>query len=178
MERIAMAMQDGGAGAGARHEAAARAARSTSFCLAAEPLYGPPGRGDFLVSNFHPGAIPGNLVRNDSDGEEVLAGKWGGLFLGYLLGKNFRRNDDACGGERAADPLHCRGIDSELFGNDTHTGSPGAARAYPNSLRHLRSSLARRYHPADSNCERIRSEHFLDLMKQRHSPLLRSGPPV
>src|SRR6516164_8076246 len=24
-----------------------------------------PGRGDFLVSNFHPGAIPGNLVRND-----------------------------------------------------------------------------------------------------------------
>jgi hypothetical protein len=26
------------------------------------------------------------------------------------------------------------GIDSELFGNDTHTGSPGAARAYPNSL--------------------------------------------
>src|SRR6516162_5086849 len=38
MERIAMAMQDGGAGAGARHEAAARAARPTSFCLAAEPL--------------------------------------------------------------------------------------------------------------------------------------------
>ena len=37
----------------------------TSFCLAAEPIYGHPGRGDFLVSNFHPGAIPGNLVRND-----------------------------------------------------------------------------------------------------------------
>src|SRR5215472_16944460 len=50
--------------------------------------------------------------------------------------------------------------------------------AYPNSLRHLRSSLPRRYHPADSNCERIRSEHFLDFMKQQHSPLLRSGPPV
>src|SRR6516162_938992 len=28
-----------------------------------------------------------------SGGEEVLAGKWGGLFLGYLLGKNFRRRD-------------------------------------------------------------------------------------
>src|SRR5262249_49947304 len=28
-----------------------------------------------------------------SGGEEVLAGKWGGLFLGYLLGKNFRRLD-------------------------------------------------------------------------------------
>jgi len=53
MERIAIAMQDGGAGAGARHEAAARAARPTSSCLAAEPLWGPPGRGDFLVSNFH-----------------------------------------------------------------------------------------------------------------------------
>src|SRR6516162_8424485 len=38
LERIAIAMQDGGAGAGARHEAAARAARPTSFCLAAEPL--------------------------------------------------------------------------------------------------------------------------------------------
>src|SRR5215471_14382137 len=62
MERIAIAMQDGGAGAGARHEAAARAARLTSFCLAAEPLYGPPGRGDFLVSNFHPGLISGNLA--------------------------------------------------------------------------------------------------------------------
>jgi len=43
MERIAIAMQDGGAGAGARHEAAARAARPTSFCLAAEPLYWTPG---------------------------------------------------------------------------------------------------------------------------------------
>jgi hypothetical protein len=28
-----------------------------------------------------------------SGGEEVLAGKWGGLFLGYLLGKNYRRHD-------------------------------------------------------------------------------------
>src|SRR5215510_6474295 len=28
-----------------------------------------------------------------SGGEEVLAGKWGGLFLGYLLAKNFWRHD-------------------------------------------------------------------------------------
>src|SRR5262245_36266769 len=28
-----------------------------------------------------------------SGGEEVLAGKWGGLFLGYLLGRNLRRRD-------------------------------------------------------------------------------------
>ena len=31
-------------------------------CLCGAP---PPGRRDFLVSNFHPGAIPRNLVRND-----------------------------------------------------------------------------------------------------------------
>ena len=65
MERIAIAMQDGGAGAGARHEAAARAARPTSFLSCHRASMWPPGRGDFLVSNFHPGAIPGNLVRND-----------------------------------------------------------------------------------------------------------------
>ena len=56
MERIVTAMRDGGSGAGARHEGVA------SFCLADE---GTPGRGDFSVSNFHPDAIPGNLVRND-----------------------------------------------------------------------------------------------------------------
>jgi len=54
MERIAIAAQDGGAGAGARHEAAARAAR----LACAEG----PGTGDFSVSNFHPGLIPGNLA--------------------------------------------------------------------------------------------------------------------
>ena len=51
MERVAIAMQD----AGARHEAAARAAR-------AGMRGGPPGRGDFSVSNFHPDLIPGNLA--------------------------------------------------------------------------------------------------------------------
>jgi hypothetical protein len=51
-------MQDGGARAGARHEAAARAARPTSFfCLAAEPLYGTPRGGTFgfkFSSRPHP----------------------------------------------------------------------------------------------------------------------------
>jgi hypothetical protein len=88
MERIVTAMQDGGAGAGARHKAAARVREATSFCLAAGPLYGPPGRGDFLVSDFHPGLIPGNLASTISGSEDILAGKWGGLFLGYLLRKN------------------------------------------------------------------------------------------
>ena len=50
MERIAIAMQDGVAGA--RHEAAARAARPTSFCLAAEPPYGPPVGGTFWFQIF------------------------------------------------------------------------------------------------------------------------------
>jgi hypothetical protein len=57
MERIAIAMQDEGAGGVCgmrrRHEPRGWRARRA------------PGRGDFLVSNFHPGAIPGNLVRND-----------------------------------------------------------------------------------------------------------------
>ena len=57
MERIAIAMQDGGTGAGARHEAAARAARP--FVLPPNLYKWAPGRGDFLS------AIPGNLVRND-----------------------------------------------------------------------------------------------------------------
>jgi len=40
-------------------------------------------------SKIHPGAIPGNLVRNDSGGEEVLAEKWGGLFWVTSLEKIF-----------------------------------------------------------------------------------------
>ena len=55
MERIAIAIQDGGDGAGARHEAAARATRPTSFCLAA--YMGPPGGGLFgfkFSSRPHP----------------------------------------------------------------------------------------------------------------------------
>ena len=44
-----------------------------------------------------------------SGGEEVLAGKWGGLFLGYLLGKNFRRRDrDHLIPPRSMDAAVCR----------------------------------------------------------------------
>src|SRR6266568_3949479 len=35
----------------------ARAAGQPHFCLATERLCGPPGRGDFLVSNFHPDVV-------------------------------------------------------------------------------------------------------------------------
>ena len=59
MERIAIAIQDGGAGAGARHEAAARAARPTSFFLSCRPtsIMGPPVGGLFsfkFSSRRHP----------------------------------------------------------------------------------------------------------------------------
>ena len=110
MERIAMAMQDGGAGAGARHEAAARAARLTSFCLAAEPLYGPPrGGGTFWFQIFIQASSPEIWSETISGGEEVLAGKWGGLFLGYLLRKNFwRRDRDHLVPPRRMDAAVCR----------------------------------------------------------------------
>ena len=45
MERIAIAMQDGGSGAGAR------AASQPHFVLPPNLYNGPPGRGDFLVSS-------------------------------------------------------------------------------------------------------------------------------
>src|SRR6516164_929153 len=51
MERIAIAMQDGGAGAAAQHGGAG-ARGQPHFCLATERLCGAPGRGDCLVSNF------------------------------------------------------------------------------------------------------------------------------
>jgi hypothetical protein len=45
--------------------------------------------------------------------------KWLGSIAPYRL-----YHGDACGGERAANPLHCLGIDPELFGNDAHTWPP------------------------------------------------------
>src|SRR5262245_17501090 len=59
-----IAMQDGGTGTCAQHGGAGREA-NLIFVLPSNVYVGPPGRGDFLVSNFHPGPIPGNLVRND-----------------------------------------------------------------------------------------------------------------
>src|SRR6516164_5822984 len=60
-----------------------------------------------------------------SGGEEVLAGKWGGLFLGYLLGKIFGgviaiisfRPGDGCSS------LPCRGVLSFRSGAREASGS-------------------------------------------------------
>ena len=87
MQRIAIAMQDGGAGAGARHEAAARG--QPHFCLATERLCGSPVGGTFWFQIFIKAPSLEIWRKTISGGEEVPAGKWGGLFSGYLLGKKF-----------------------------------------------------------------------------------------
>src|SRR5215472_1101649 len=69
---------------------AARAARPTSFLSCQRTSMWPPGRGDFLVSNFHPGPIPGNLAQTIFGGEGgCWRGKWGGLFWVTSLEKIF-----------------------------------------------------------------------------------------
>ena len=94
MERIVTAMQNGGAGAGARHEAAARA-REANLILSCRrtSIMGPPVGGTFWFQIFIQAPSLEIWRKTISGGEEVLAGKWCGLFLGYLLGKNFRRRD-------------------------------------------------------------------------------------
>jgi hypothetical protein len=61
MERIAIAIQDGGAGAGAQHGDAGREANLILSCRRTS-IWDPGGGGTFLVSNFHPGPTPGNLA--------------------------------------------------------------------------------------------------------------------
>jgi hypothetical protein len=69
---------------------AARAAGQPHSCLATERLCGPPGRGTFWFQIFIQAPSPEIWSETISGGEEVLAGKWGGLFLGgYLLRKKF-----------------------------------------------------------------------------------------
>ena len=63
------------------------------FVLPTDLYNGPPGRGTFWFRIFIQASSPETWRKTISGGEEVLAGKWGGLFLGYLLGKNFRRRD-------------------------------------------------------------------------------------
>src|SRR5262249_26684037 len=64
-----IAMQDGGAGAGARHETAAH------FCLATERLCGPPAGGTFRFQIFIKGSSPEIWSETVSGSEEVLVRK-------------------------------------------------------------------------------------------------------
>src|SRR5262249_44097901 len=54
---------------------------------------GPPVGGSFWFQIFIQAPSPEIWSETISGGEEALAGKWGGLFLGYLLGRNYRRRD-------------------------------------------------------------------------------------
>ena len=92
MERIVIAMQDGGAGAGARH-AAVRAARPPHFVLPPNLYMRTPGRGDFSVSNFHPDPIPGNLDENNFGVRGVAGAVSGVACFGLPPWKNFRQRD-------------------------------------------------------------------------------------
>jgi hypothetical protein len=53
----------------------------------------PPVGGTFWFQIFIQAPSPEIWSETISGGEEVLAGKWGGLFLRYLLGRNYRRRD-------------------------------------------------------------------------------------
>src|SRR5262245_17054199 len=66
-----------------------------------------------------------------SGGEEVLAGKWGGLFLGYLLGRNYRRCDrDRLVPPRRMDAAVYRAEVCYPFGGSTGITSSEAARVH------------------------------------------------
>src|SRR5262245_2231970 len=70
---------------------------------------GPPGGRARENRKFIQAPSPEIWSETISGGEEILAGKWGGLFLGYLLGKNFRRHDrDHLVQPRSMDAAVCR----------------------------------------------------------------------
>ena len=119
MERIAVAMQDGGAGAGAQHGDAGREA-NLIFVLPPNVYVGPPVGGTFWFQIFIQAPSPEIWSETISGGEEVPAQKWGGLFLGYLLGKNFRRRDrDHLVPPRRMDAAVCRAEVCYPFGGTT-----------------------------------------------------------
>src|SRR5262249_44707818 len=97
--------------AGARHEAAARAREvNLIFVLPPNVYVGPPGRGTFWFQIFIQAPSPEIWRKTISGGEGgCWRGKWGGLFMGYLLGKNIRRRDrDHLVPPRRMDAAVCR----------------------------------------------------------------------
>ena len=117
MERIAIAIQDGGAGAGAQHGDAGREANLILSCRRTS-IWDPRG-GTFWFQIFIQASSPEIWSETISGGEEVLAGKWGGLFLGYLLGRNYRRRDrDRLVPRRWMDAAVCRAEVCYPFGRE------------------------------------------------------------
>jgi hypothetical protein len=84
MERIAIAMQDGGTRAGAQHGGAGREA-NLIFVLPPNIYAAPPVGGTFWFQIFIQAPSPEIWSETISGGEEVLAGKWGGLFWATSL---------------------------------------------------------------------------------------------
>src|SRR5262249_26019702 len=79
------------------------------FVLPPNVYMAPPVGGTFWFQIFIQAPSPEIWSETISGGEEVLAGKWGGLFMGYLLGKNFRRRDrDHLVPRRRMDAAVCR----------------------------------------------------------------------
>src|SRR6516225_1299125 len=77
----------------------------------------PRGGGRAKIEKFIQAPSPEIWSETISGGEEVLAGKWDGLFLGYLLGKNFRRRDrDHLVPPRWMDSAVCRAEVCYAFG--------------------------------------------------------------
>ena len=122
MERIAIAIQDGGVGAGAQHgggwrRRSGRAAwwrgprANLIFVLPPNVYVGPPRVGrTFWFQIFIQAPSPEIWRKTISGGEGgCWRGKWGGLFLGYLLGRNYRRRDrDHLVPPRRMDAAVCR----------------------------------------------------------------------
>ena len=82
-------------------------------------IMNPPVGGTFWFQIFIQASSPEIWSETISGGEEVPAGKWGGLFLGYLLGKNFRRRDrDRLVPPRRMDAAVCRAEVCYPFGRE------------------------------------------------------------
>src|SRR5262245_19797235 len=94
-------------------------------CLSSRREREPPGGRARENRKFIQAPSPEIWSETISGGEEVLAGKWGGLFLGYLLEKNFRRRDR----DHLVPPggwmhsLPCRGVLSFRSGAREASGS-------------------------------------------------------
>ena len=101
----------------------------------------PPGGRAREIRKFIQAPSPEIWSETISGGEKVLAGKWGGLFLGYLLGKNFRRRDrDHLVPPRGMDAAVCRAEVCYPFGREHGRHRAAKRRDYRPNLRAVGSS--------------------------------------